>query len=279
MATAWHNGFWVDDTTQAFNLNHRITRYGDGFFETILVVDGQPAWAELHYKRLTKSALLLGLILPADFSFSSFQSTIIQLSEKHVAPYQRIRVVVYRNGSGTYLPTSNYAGVFITSQAHSFDSDCLQLANVGIYEAITKPMNVLSALKSSNALLYVLASNFAKENSFDDVVLLNAAGRVCEATSSNLFVIKDDKIFTPSVTEGCVEGVLRTVLLNHFKMEETQITVEQLATADSVFLSNTIQGVRAVQAINAIPYAVKPVEVIHQQYLQLLSSHIGKPFS
>lgn len=277
MATAWHNGFWVDDTTQAFNLNHRITRYGDGFFETILVVDGQPAWAELHYKRLTKSALLLGLILPADFSFSSFQSTIIQLSEKQVAPYQRIRVVVYRNGSGTYLPISNYAGVFITSQAHSFDSDCLQLANVGIYEAITKPMNVLSALKSSNALLYVLASNFAKENSFDDVVLLNAAGRVCEATSSNLFVIKDEKIFTPSVTEGCVEGVLRTVLLNHFKMEETQITVEQLATADSVFLSNTIQGIRAIRSINGVNYAIEPVLSIHQQYLELLSADIGKP--
>lgn len=277
MATAWHNGFWVDDTTQAFNLNHRITRYGDGFFETILVVDEQPAWAELHYKRLTKSALLLGLILPADFSFSSFQSTIIQLSEKHVAPYQRIRVVVYRNGSGTYLPTSNYAGVFITSQAHSFDSDCLQLANVGIYEAIAKPMNALSALKSSNALLYVLASNFAKENSFDDVVLLNAAGRVCEATSSNLFVIKDEKIFTPSVTEGCVEGVLRTVLLNHFKMEETQITVEQLATADSVFLSNSIQGIRAIRSINGVNYAIEPALSIHQQYLELLSDNIGKP--
>jgi branched-subunit amino acid aminotransferase/4-amino-4-deoxychorismate lyase len=93
----------------------------------------------------------------------------------------------------------------------------MQLANVGIYEAIAKPMNVLSALKSSNALLYVLASNFAKENSFDDVVLLNAAGRVCEATSSNLFVIKDEKIFTPSVTEGCVEGVLRTVLFEPFQ--------------------------------------------------------------
>lgn len=43
MATAWHNGFWVDDTTQAFNLNHRITRYGDGCFETILVMNNQPA--------------------------------------------------------------------------------------------------------------------------------------------------------------------------------------------------------------------------------------------
>ena len=277
MATAWHNGFWVDDTTQAFNLNHRITRYGDGFFETILAVDGQPAWAELHYKRLTKSALLLGLILPADFSFDVFQSAIIQLSEKHEAPYQRIRVVVYRNGSGTYMPTSNYAGVFITSQSCMFEKDGKQLAHVGIYESIAKPMNVLSALKSSNALLYVLASIFAKENSFDDVVLLNAAGRVCEATSSNLFVIKDEKIFTPSVTEGCVEGVLRTVLLNHFKMEETQITVEQLATADSVFLSNSIQGIRAIRSINGVNYAIEPALSIHQQYLELLSDNIGKP--
>jgi branched-chain amino acid aminotransferase len=277
MATAWHNGFWVDDTTQAFNLNHRITRYGDGFFETILAVDGQPAWAEFHYERLMKSALILGLIIPADFSFSSFQSTIIQLSEKHEAPYQRIRVVVYRNGSGTYMPTSNYAGVFITSQAHSFDSDCQQLANVGIYETIDKPMNALSALKSSNALLYVLASIFANENSFDDVVLLNAAGRVCEATSSNLFLMKDEKIFTPSLAEGCVEGVLRTVLMNHFKIEETQITVEQLASADSVFLSNTIQGIRAIRSINGVNYAIEPVLSIHQQYLELLSADIGKP--
>jgi 4-amino-4-deoxychorismate lyase len=73
--------------------------------------------------------------------------------------------------------------------------------------------------------------------------LLNAAGRVCEATSSNLFVIKDEKIFTPSVSRRlCRRCFKNSLLLNHFKMEETQITVEQLATADSVFLSNSIQG-------------------------------------
>lgn len=279
MATAWHNGFWVDDTTQAFNLNHRITRYGDGFFETILAVDGQPAWAELHYKRLTKSALLLGMILPADFSFDAFQSTIIQLSEKHEAPYQRIRVVVYRNGSGTYMPTSNYAGVFMTSQVHSFNSDGQQLANVGIYETIAKPMNALSALKSSNALLYVLASNFAKANSFDDVLLINAAGRVCEAISSNVFVIKDSKIMTPSLAEGCVDGVLRSMLLKHFEVVETAITQEELRSADCVFLTNTIQGIKAVSSINGVRYAVDPVNSIHKQYLELLSANIGKPFS
>ncbi len=277
MATAWHNGFWVDDTTQAFNLNHRITRYGDGFFETVLAVDGQPAWAELHYKRLTKSALLLGLILPVDFSFSAFRSAIVQLCEKHDSPYQRIRLVVYRNGSGTYLPTSNYAGVFITSQSCVFEKECIPLANVGVYTTIAKPMNVLSALKSSNALLFVLASNFAREEGFDDVILLNAEGRICEATSSNVFLIKDKLIFTPSLAEGCVDGVLRSVLLNHFDVVETVITQEQLSSADSLFLTNTIQGMRAIAAINGKNYTIEPVNNIHQQYLELLSANIGKP--
>lgn len=277
MATAWHNGFWVDDTTQAFNLDHRITRYGDGFFETVLAVDGQPAWAELHYKRLTKSALLLGLILPVDFSFSAFRSAIVQLCEKHDSPYQRIRLVVYRNGSGTYLPTSNYAGVFITSQSCVFEKECIPLANVGVYTTIAKPMNVLSALKSSNALLFVLASNFAREEGFDDVILLNAEGRICEATSSNVFLIKDKLIFTPSLAEGCVDGVLRSVLLNHFDVVETVITQEQLSSADSLFLTNTIQGMRAIAAINGKNYTIEPVNNIHQQYLELLSANIGKP--
>ncbi len=277
MATAWHNGFWVEDTTPAFNLNHRITRYGDGCFETILSVNNSPAWADLHYTRLTKSAMLLGLILPADFSFDVFQSAIIQLCEKLTAPIQRVRIVVYRNGSGTYLPTSNYAGVFMTTQAQSFDSNGKQLANVGIYETIAKPMNALSALKSSNALLYVLASNFAKESSFDDVILLNAEGRVCEATSSNVFVIKDSKIMTPSLAEGCVDGVLRSVLLKHFDIVETAIMLEQLRTADCVFLTNTIQGIRAVTTINGKNYSIESVKNIHQQYLELLSANIGKP--
>lgn len=277
MATAWHNGFWVDDTTQAFNLNHRITRYGDGFFETVLAVDGQPAWAELHYKRLTKSALLLGLILPVDFSFSAFRSAIVQLCEKHDSPYQRIRLVVYRNGSGTYLPTSNYAGVFITSQSCVFEKECIPLANVGVYTTIAKPMNVLSALKSSNALLFVLASNFAREVGFDDVILLNAEGRICEATSSNVFLIKDKLIFTPSLAEGCVDGVLRSVLLNRFDVVETVITQEQLSSADSLFFTNTIQGIRAIAAINGKNYTIEPVNNIHQQYLELLSANIYKP--
>jgi branched-chain amino acid aminotransferase len=277
MATAWHNGFWVEDTTQAFNLNHRITRYGDGLFETILVLRHQPLWIEEHFERLSASALLLGLILPADFSLLAFGNTIQQLCEKNDAQDQRVRVVVYRNGSGTYLPTSNYAGVFITTQALNFNPVCAVLPNVGFYERIQKPMNLLSPLKSSNALLFVLASTEAQERKLDDVILLNTEDRVCEATSSNVFVIKDGKLFTPPIAEGCVDGVLRKVLLHNFSVEEMPITKPFLLSSDSVFTTNTIQGIRAVQRIDAKVFSVAPVAALHENYIQLLSKHIGKP--
>jgi branched-chain amino acid aminotransferase len=278
MATAWHNGLLVDDTTAAFNLNHRITRYGDGFFETILAVKFQPAWLVYHFERLLASAEILELILPPDFSIATFGAAIMQVCERNSSAYQRIRVVVYRNGGGTYLPNSNYAGIFITSQTIAFEPTCIQLNNVGIYETITKPMNILSALKTSNALLYVLAANFAKENGLDDVLLLNSEGRICEATSSNLFVMKDGKIYTPSIAEGCVEGVLRKVFLTQFEVEERAITPSFLYAADSVFLTNTIQGVRAIKSINNITYSIEPVLQIHERYMALLSAHVGKLF-
>lgn len=279
MAIAWHNGFWVEDTTQAFNLNHRITRYGDGFFETILAIDFQPAWIEYHFARLLATAEILELILPSDFSIDTFRSVIGEVCEKNSSPYQRVRAVVYRNGAGTYLPNSNYAGIFISSQTIAFEQTCSQLEKVGLYNAIEKPMNILSSLKTSNALLYVLASNFAKENSLDDALLLNAKGRICEATSSNVFVLKEGKMYTPSIAEGCVEGVLRKVILANFTVEESEITIPFLHDADSVFLTNTIQGIRAVKSMNDVTYTIEPVVQIHKQYLRLLSDYVGKPFS
>lgn len=84
---------------------------------------------------------------------------------------------------------------------------------------------------------------------------------------------------TPSLAEGCVDGVLRSMLLKHFEVVETAITQEELRSADCVFLTNTIQGIKAVSSINGVRYAVDPVNSIHKQYLELLSANIGKPFS
>jgi branched-chain amino acid aminotransferase len=92
-----------------------------------------------------------------------------------------------------------------------------------------------------------MAGIWAKENALDDAVLLNEHGCVCEATSSNIFIVKDDNIFTPPLSEGCVAGIMRSHVLSllkqqQFMVHESLVTIEQLQQADAVFLTNAISG-------------------------------------
>jgi branched-chain amino acid aminotransferase len=118
-----------------------------------------------------------------------------------------------------------------------------------LYSEIRKPVNSLSGIKSSNALLYVLAARYARDNSWDDAVLLNEYGRICEATASNIFLVLPDKrILTPPVAEGILPGVMRKNLLrwlreNGHQVEEAILLTDDFYRADEVFLSNSIQGI------------------------------------
>src|SRR5690606_21319524 len=88
---------------------------------------------------------------------------------------------------------------------------------IGLYTDNYKPCNELSTIKSGNALLYVMAGIWAKEHGYDDVLILNEHGCVCEATGSNVFVVKDEKVFTPPVSEGCVDGVMRRFVIRQLQ--------------------------------------------------------------
>jgi branched-chain amino acid aminotransferase len=99
-----------------------------------------------------------------------------------------------------------------------------------------------------------MAGIFANENGFDDALILNEHGCVCEATSSNIFMVKNEKVHTPALTEGCVAGVMRHHILEQlrnadYEVHETVVTLEQLLDADALFLTNAIRGVMHVGAI------------------------------
>jgi branched-chain amino acid aminotransferase len=105
----------------------------------------------------------------------------------------------------------------------------------------------LSNIKSGNALIYVLAAIFAKENQCEDAIILNEYGRVCEATSSNIFMKYQGKYYTPPLSEGCVDGVMRKVWIQElikqgFSVLEQPVTIELLAIAEEIWLTNVIQG-------------------------------------
>lgn len=118
----------------------------------------------------------------------------------------------------------------------------------------------MSNLKTNNYLLNTLAIQHARENGFDDALILNSRGNICEASSSNLFMVQKGVLFTPSLSQGCVAGTKRRELLEilpglGFQIEETIITKEMVNEMEEIFLTNAIRGIRPVICIDNTYYS------------------------
>ena len=84
---------------------------------------------------------------------------------------------------------------------------------IDIFPDARKSVDIFSNLKSANYLPYVMAAIWAKENKLNDALILNQHDRICDSTIANVFWVKDNKIFTPPLNEGCVAGVMRRKIL------------------------------------------------------------------
>jgi branched-subunit amino acid aminotransferase/4-amino-4-deoxychorismate lyase len=128
-----------------------------------------------------------------------------------------------------------------------------EIKSLGLFTEMYKPQNAYAAIKSANALLYVLGKQFAQLNKFDEVLIQNHENHWIEACSSNLFLIQDEVIMAPKYDSGCVWGVSRDFLVNLFDVKFVDVTEDLLYQADEIFLSNGIQWVQSVQYFNEKP--------------------------
>lgn len=257
--------------------HNRAFRYGDGFFETIRCSRGKPLWMQQHFDRMKKSAQILKFSLPVNATPHFFSQKISELLQAngHIAG-ARVRLSIFRDAGGFYKPDGDHSGFLIESLPLKTERYQLNREGLvaGIFDEIKKPVNPLSNIKSSNALLYILASVFARENGWNDVLILNSEGYLSEATSSNVFVVKEGRIHTPDLNQGCVEGVMRNLLLSvlpreGFSIHECTLLPEDLFDVDEVFLSNTISGVQWVKGFENKRYfhkiSSRIIEVINAE--------------
>src|SRR5690606_35689778 len=127
----------------------------------------------------------------------------------------RVRFSVFRNGEGLYTPETNKAGFLLEAQPLNQKIYAHNPAGliIDVYQKHRKTTGPFSHMKSNNALLFVLASLYKKERGLDDVVILNQDGNLCESTHSNLFVWYKNGLYTPALSEGCVDGVMRRAVI------------------------------------------------------------------
>lgn len=240
---------WNELKTQDLALLKRAVYYGDGFFETIRWQNSRPLLWKHHWQRIKNTAEVLSLPLP--YSETEFLHTL----QEHIFPCnsdQRIRLSFIRAGEGFYTPQQNKLVIVIESTPLPqngyvwYKSSC----DIGI-SSFVKLRHSLSTLKLLSAQIYISAAIEAQQKGWNEAVLLNDAGHVCEGISHNLFIVKNGNIITPPLSEGCLQGVMRTHLLSiNPNIQQRILLTEDLEEADEIFFTNVITGIRSVTSFN-----------------------------
>ena len=256
-----YNGQFLEKNRFSISIDNRGFRYGDSFFETIKCYNGKPLFFEEHYFRIAASFCVLKLNPPSLFKIEFFKSLIEDLLIKNKLDNSsaRVRVSFFRSSGGYYLPNNNDVNFIIESNVLSQNEYKLNIQglNIGLYKENLLPKTTLGNIKSNNKLINVLASIYATDNNYDDCILINENKDVVEFTSGNLFIVQDNIFKTPGLENGCVNGVLRKLLLNNnaLRIKECLISISDLFNAQEVFVTNVICGVKWVENINNITYS------------------------
>ncbi|WP_432220943.1 aminotransferase class IV [Flavobacterium sp. TMP13] len=235
--------------------NNRAFLYGDGVFETVKIINNKILFLEDHYFRLMASMRVVRMEIPMNFTMEFLEDQILSLvNQNGIASSARARITVFRNSGGLYLPTSNEISYLIhaislNNQNYIAYTDTYE---VDLYKDFYVTKQLLSSIKSTNKLINVTASIFANENDLDNCLLLNDAKNVIEALQGNLFMVVGNKLITPPISEGCLNGVMRKQIIELAKKESTLEVVEEvispfeLQKADELFVTNVIMGVRPI---------------------------------
>jgi branched-chain amino acid aminotransferase len=259
-----YNGQLFSPDTKVFGTSNRAFRYGDGLFETLRMIDGNLMYFKFHMERLFKGMNTLKLHYHKSFDSDFIASEIFALARANkIYKNSRIRFSVFREDGGWYTPERNTFQYLIEIQGLEESSYVAEKGLiVDVYTDLRKDYTSISSLKTINALPYVLAGVYRKENQLDECVLLNQHNNIVESISSNIFLIKENKIYTPAITEGCIDGVMRKVVIDIIKKKklqllETKLPVELLEHSDEIFLTNTIKGIQSVVGIGNKRYFSK----------------------
>ena len=245
------------------SVNNRSFRYGDGFFETIKLMNGCIQLRELHFSRISNSLKTLGFVATKHFSFENLEKKVLELAIKNNHQHLgRKRITFFREDAGLFEVTNFHPHILI----QSFQlSDTVNELNenglvIDVYPLAKKSCDIFSNIKSNNYLQYAMAALWAKENKLNDALLLNTNNKIADSTIANVFIIINNEIKTPALTEGCVNGVMRkhiieTLKHNSIRVVETIVNIEDIASADEIFLTNAIKGIMWVRQFGNNHYA------------------------
>lgn len=264
----------IQDNSAVFVESNRGFLVGDAVFETIKVVNNQVLFLEDHYFRLMATMRICRMEIPMLFTMEYVEAQILELIDVlHPSAAFRVRFSVYRSGGGFYAPLSNEVAFVVTampleSVLYSIEKEDYEIE---LYKDFHVSKQLLSTLKTNNKLLQVLGTIYAKENGYDNCLLLNEDKNIVEALQNNIFMKMGNVISTPPIAEGCINGIMRKQVLailskmEGYQVKEAVISPFDLQKADELFLTNVISGIQPITKYRKKIYTLDFSKIVLEQ--------------
>lgn len=244
----WAGGELVDESSAVVSpLDHGFT-VADGVFETLKVTGAGAFAVTRHLRRLTDSAAVLDLEPPDPEVVRSAVDSVVRANAGQFGELARLRIT-YTAGSGplgsergTALPT------LIVAMAAA--APWPPTTTVATVPWVRNERSAVAGVKTTAYAENVVALRYAKERGASEAILANSRGELCEGTGSNVFVVIDGRVLTPSLVSGCLAGITRELVLAWFGGEEVDLPLDVLAEADEVFITSSTRNVHPVVRVD-----------------------------
>lgn len=276
MTRLWCNGQWIDPLDFPVSPTDRSMTLGLGLFETILAIDGGPILVDRHLARLRRSCERLGwgIVIP------DLATTMVELLEMNDLSSGRSRLRLSIS-AGSGLVHSLALG-----EDHLVWMGAVQAANPPAETAMTlcpylrNERSAVAGLKCASYAENVVALEHAAHLGFEETLFFNTSGHLCEAATANVFLVKSGGLITPSLASGCLPGITREVVIGMaaragISCVERAVTMEDLQSAEELFLTSSIRGVMRVSRVDGMILPAGPVtQSLREAWNQALARKI-----
>lgn len=242
------------------NAQARPLRYADGFFESMRMDGPQVLFAPRHLARLTDTCSFLGMDPGTGFNLGKEAALLWEMAGHPVAA--RVRLQLWHTHGLTYLPegTACHRLMELVPLEQQTYQGTVGEFRIGVYSGQAVNAAPLGNHKTSSCLPSVLGARWARENGYDDVLMLDAAGNVAEANAANIFFVVDDELLTPDLGRGGLRGVMRSVVIdlareNGIGLREREVALHDAQRATEMFITSSVRGI-----MPATSYTGKPLQ-------------------
>lgn len=243
------NGNFMDENDATISITDRGLMIGDGVFDTMLAENGTLVDISLHHARLARHGAVMGMAIDT----APLAATAAQLLNRNQFTNGRyaVRTTITRGPGARGLAAPENPALTIIMRATPAPSSAIRPPRLVTVQDVRRnegsPLSRIKSIQYGDSMLALMA---AQKAGADDALLLNNAGNVACASTSNIYILRDDEWLTPRLEDGAMDGITRARLIAAGAVREARITAAMLLNCDAAALSNSIAGIRSVEKLD-----------------------------